>query len=49
VDCIQLVQEGSNGGFCEHDNEHSGYITGGEFLGHVSDYEFLKINFASWS
>jgi hypothetical protein len=27
-----------NGGFCEHGNEPSGSIEGGEFLDNMSDY-----------
>jgi hypothetical protein len=27
---------------CEHDNETSGSIVGGQFLGQLSDYQFLK-------
>jgi hypothetical protein len=29
-------------GSCEHDNETSGSIKGGEFLDQLSDYQFLK-------
>jgi hypothetical protein len=29
-------------GFCEHGNEHSGSIKGGEFLDCMSDYWLLK-------
>jgi hypothetical protein len=29
-------------GFCEHGNEHSGSIKGGEFLDWLVDYKLLK-------
>jgi hypothetical protein len=29
-------------GFCEHDNEHSGSVKGGEFLDQFSNYQLLK-------
>jgi len=36
-------------GFCEHDNEPSGFIKGGEFLNELSDCQLLKKNSAMWS
>jgi hypothetical protein len=32
-------------GSCEHDNEPSGSIKGGEAFDHLSHYHFLKITF----
>ena len=29
-------------GCCDHDNEHSGYIKGGGFLGQLSKYQLFK-------
>jgi hypothetical protein len=36
-------------GCCEHGNEPSGFIKGGEFLDYLSDYYFLKKVSALWS
>jgi hypothetical protein len=36
-------------GYCEHGNEPSGSITGGEFLEEVSDQQLLKNGSAPWS
>jgi hypothetical protein len=36
-------------GCCEHGNEHSSSIKGGEVLGQVSDYRFLKKGPVPWS
>jgi hypothetical protein len=31
--------------FCEHGNEHSGSIKGGEFIDQVNDYPLLKYRY----
>jgi hypothetical protein len=36
-------------GSCEHDNEPSGSIKGGDFLYKLSDCQFLKKDSAEWS
>jgi hypothetical protein len=36
-------------GSCEHDNEPSGPIEGGEFLDYLSSYQPLKKDTAPWS
>jgi hypothetical protein len=36
-------------GYCEHCNELSGIIKGGEFLDYLSDYWLLKLDSALWS
>jgi hypothetical protein len=36
-------------GSCEHGNEPSVSINGGEFLDYISDYQLLKKDSASWS
>jgi hypothetical protein len=40
---------GPAAGSCEHGNEHSRSIKGGEFLDYLSDYWLLKKTFAPWS
>jgi hypothetical protein len=35
-------------GCCEHGNEHSVSIKGGEFVDQLSDYQLLKKNSAAW-
>jgi hypothetical protein len=39
----------ASGGPCEHGNEPSGYMKGGEFLDRLSDYYLLKKDLAPWS
>jgi hypothetical protein len=36
------------GATCEHDNESSGSITGGNFLAQLSDHLLLKDGYALW-
>jgi hypothetical protein len=36
-------------GSCEHDNEPSGSIKGGEFLDQLNDYQDLKDESVPWS
>jgi hypothetical protein len=36
-------------GSCEHGDEPSDSIKGGEFLGQLSDYQLLKKDSAPWS
>jgi hypothetical protein len=31
--------------FCEHGNEHSGSLKGGEFIGQVNDYPLFKYSY----
>jgi hypothetical protein len=38
----------TSGGTSEHDNETSGSIKGGEFLGQMSDYWLLKKDSTPW-
>jgi hypothetical protein len=33
---------GYNDGFCEHGNEPSDYINDGEFIWHVTKFQFLR-------
>jgi hypothetical protein len=34
---------------CEHGNEPSGFIKGGKFLGHLSEYFLLKKDIDQWN
>jgi hypothetical protein len=45
--CIS-VRIVSSGGSCEHGNETSGYIKGGEFLDYLSDHQLFKYDSAPW-
>jgi hypothetical protein len=40
---------GSVAGSCDHGNEHSGYIKGGEFFDRLSYYKLLKKDSVLWS
>jgi hypothetical protein len=44
---LVLLRIRTGGGFCEHGNEPSGSIKGGEFLDYLSDYQFLENNCAA--
>jgi hypothetical protein len=43
---IRQVQEAK---FCERNNEPSGSMKGGEYLGQLSNYQLLKLDPALWS
>jgi len=43
-----VSKQGPVAGSCEHDNELSGTIKGGEFLGQLSDYQCLKKVSVPW-
>jgi hypothetical protein len=49
VDQMSLVQDRSVSGSCEHGNEPSGSMKGGEFLDYMNDYLFLKRTSSPWS
>jgi hypothetical protein len=42
----ELIRVGSVAGFCEHDNDPSVFMTGGELLDHLRNYQRLKKDFA---
>jgi hypothetical protein len=42
MDCIQLAQKGSSGVLCDHGDELSGSVKGGEFHDELSNYKNPK-------
>jgi hypothetical protein len=46
---LNWLRIGSNGDFCESNNEASGYRKGWEFLDQLRDYQLLNKVRAPWS
>jgi hypothetical protein len=46
---VKKRETGGGGDSCEHRNEPSDSTKGGEFLGWLSDYQFLKKDSAPWN